>query len=273
MKPFAIFSFDNTLSLLKSWIQAQPKGGRGIPKQMATELNVSTVLISQIISGTRSLKIDHAFKLAKFMTLDEAETNYFLLLVQFDNAENKEYQRYLKTKIVAAQTETLEVKNRVSKDMQLTEEVKAIFYSHWHYSAIRLLTDIPGFQSPRQIANAMQVSLERVNDVLQFLVKNGMCKREAGQFKMAIQSTHLESESPWIFSRQLQWRQKAMQSMEEPSKESLYYTGPMVLSVKDQKWVRERLVELIREISERARNSSSEVPACLVIDWFSFLRS
>ncbi len=59
---------------------------------------------------------------------------------------------------------------------------------------------------------------------------------------------------------------------EWPSKESLYYTGPMVLSVQDQQWVREKLVQLIKEISERARNSHSEVPFCLIVDWFSLIR-
>lgn len=85
---------------------------------------------------------------------------------------------------------------------------------------------------------------------------------------MLVQNTHLESESPWIYSRQLQWRQKAIQSMESENKSSLYYTGPMVLSEKDKVLIKEKLIQTIKEVTDRARKSHSEVLMCLNIDWF-----
>jgi hypothetical protein len=78
----------------------------------------------------------------------------------------------------------------------------------------------------------------------------------------------LDAESPWIYSRQLQWRQKALQKMESEDKKALFYTGPMVISEKDQNWIREKILQVIKEVTDRARESKSEVLFCLNVDWF-----
>jgi hypothetical protein len=161
-----------------------------------------------------------------------------------------------------------EIKNQVPRDIQLTEQAKAQFYSHWHYSAVRLMTDIPGKQTASEISETLNLKISTVNKILDFLVQNKLCTYQSGKYKMAAQNTHLESDSPWIYSRQIQWRQKAVQSMNQENTESVYYTGTMVLSEKDKAWVREKIIQTIREVSEQARKSPSEKLMCLNIDWF-----
>ena len=56
--------------------------------------------------------------------------------------------------------------------------------------------------------------------------------------------------------------------MNEEKKDSIYYTGPMVVSEKDIGWIREKLVQTIKEITDKARKSSSEKLMCLNVDWF-----
>lgn len=266
-----IYSFRSYRPLLKAWLKAQPNGGRGQANRLAKELRVSTVLVSQIFGGTRTLQMDQAFGVANFLGLSAQETEYFLLLVSYENAATEPYRQYLKTQIDSAQINSSQIKNRVAKDIHLSEEARAKFYSHWHYSAVRLLSDIPATQTAETIALALGTERKRVHEILEFLVAEGLCSREGGKFKMAVRSTHLEADSPWIYSRQLQWRQRAQQKMDAAGSDALFYTGPMVLSAEDQSWIRERLVLLVREVTERARNSPSEKLACLNIDWFSVL--
>ena len=266
-----IYSFQNYHDILKAWLKNQPKQGRGVAGKLAAHLRISTVLMSQILNGSRSLQPEYAYALTQYMRLTANEVEYFLLLVQWENAGTDEYKKHLRQRIDRLRSSALEVKSRVSQDMQLSEEAKARFYSHWSYSAVRLMTDIPEYQRPETIAETLGIDRSRVIEILEFLVDHKLCNQEGGRFSMAIKSTHLENESPWIHFPRLQWRQKSISSLENMKPDSLYYTAPMVLSIKDKQWVRERLLQLIREITERARDSSSESVYCLIIDWFSLM--
>jgi uncharacterized protein (TIGR02147 family) len=263
-----IFKYSEYKEFLIDWIKAQPSKGRGIAQKLSLELKVSTVLMSQILSGTRTLQADYAYGIANFIGLNADETEYFLTLVQYHQAGTHSFKQHLKKKVDKMKSTSSEVKARVSKDIHLSNEAKAEFYSHWHYSVIRLITDIPGHKTSRDISKALEIEIGRVQEVLDFLVKNRLCAYEGGEYKMAIQSTHLESSSPWIYSRQIQWRQKGIQKMERERKENLYYTGPMVISKDDRMWIKEKLIETIRDITEKARMSPSENLMCLNIDWF-----
>lgn len=267
-----IYKYKNYRDALKVWLTEQPKEGRGIAQKISKSLGISTVLVSQILSGQRTLQMDYAFNLAKFMGLTATETDYFLLLVQYENAGVDSYKKYLMKRIEVVHNSNTEVKNRVSQDIHLSEHDKAQFYSHWHYSAIRLLTDIPGRNTVAAISQYLEISPARVNEVLEFLVKCKLCTLENGKYKIAVRSTHLSSDSPWVYSRQLQWRQRALHAMETPSKDSVFYTGPMVLSKDDAAWIRDHLISTIGKITERARDSESEEMMCLNVDWFGLKR-
>lgn len=263
-----IYKYKDYSEVLEHWLREQPKEGRGVAQRIAKALNISSVLVSQILNGQRTLQMDYAFNLAKFMGLTSSETDYFLLLVQYENAGVDSYKKHLMKRIDVIHSSNTEIKNRVSQDIHLNEEDKAQFYSHWHYSTIRLLTDIPGRNTVTAISQYLELPAVRVSEILEFLTRCKLCVLENGKYKMAVRNTHLSADSPWVYSRQLQWRQRAIQSMDTPSPSNIFYTGPMVLSKEDVGWVREQLIATIGKVTERARESKSEELMCLNIDWF-----
>lgn len=263
-----VFESKTVRDFLKSWLNRQPKRGRGLPQKMAKAMGVSPVLVSQILSGTRYLQSSQAYRLANFIGLVGVELDFFLELNHLEQAGDFSLKEYHQKKLKDLKAAATHLKNRVPTDAALNEKAKAEFYSHWHYSAVRLLTDIPTMDNANAIASALHIPLERVNKIMHFLLEHGLCEKTETGFKMNAKSIHLESESPWIYSRQMQWRQKAMQAMESRNDNSLYYTGPMVLSKKDAMWIRDRLGHMIKEVIERTTQSDSEQLRCLNIDWF-----
>lgn len=133
------------------------------------------------------------------------------------------------------------------------------------------MTDIEGFKTPQSISERLNIPVDEVVKVLNFLVSHGLCLKKDHLYQMKVQSTHLESDSPWIYSRQLQWRVKSQQSMLFKEKNNLFYTGPMVLSLKDVEVIREKLVKTVKSCTEIARDSKSEDLFCLNIDWFKVI--
>ncbi len=265
-----IFDFKSYREFINAWIALKPNKGRGVAKKIAESLGVSTVLMSQILKGARSLQLDHAYGIAEFINLAIDEKDYFLLLVQYENAGNYKYKTHLENKIKKISKEKNKLSNKVVKSIKLSEQDNAKFYSHWHYSALRLASDVKELNTLDSMCKRFDISETIAKDILNFLVEKGLCKNEGGLYKLGANSTHLERESPWIFSRQLQWRQKSIQMMEKKREEDLFYTAPMVLSIKDSKLIRKLLIESISEIVNQVQESPSEELMCLNIDWFKF---
>jgi uncharacterized protein (TIGR02147 family) len=266
-----IYSYNDSVTYLNDWISSHPKGGRGMARKISEHLNISTVLTSQILNGKRTLKLDHAYNLALFTGLAKEETEFFLLLVQHDNAGTAALKNFFRSKIKAIQNEHDRLHTKLNDNKPLPEQIKAQFYSHWLYSAVRLCTDIPELQTPAAIAKKLHTEERLVRDILKFLIENELCEVKANRLHMKTKETHLEDGSPWIYSRQIQWRHKAIANMSlNKSNETLFYTGPMVLSRQDAKWVRDQLIQLVRKIVRKVGPSPSENLMCLNIDWFSF---
>lgn len=264
----SIFEYEDFREWVRAWLKAQPKQGHGLMGQIAKRLRVSSVLVSQVFSGQRELKAEHAFALAEFLNLSPIELEYFLRLVEISKAGTEDYRLHLSKSLNLLRQQSQPLKSRLKPDAELSDEARARFYSHWSYSAIRLLTDIPDYQDIASIAERLRLPVAWVRDVLGFLVHYGLCDFNGDRYQMRAKSTHLEADSPWFVNRQTHWRQQAQKALEFAPSEALFYSGPMIISDADAEWVRERLVGLIKEVTARAVVSKSEDLHCLNLDWF-----
>ena len=265
-----IYDYISFKDFINDWINSQKNNGRGIAKKISEEIGVSTVLMSQILKGSRSLQLDYAYGIAEFIDLSNAEKDFFLLLVQYENSANYKYREHLLKSIKKIAKENNRLSKKVIKSITLSEKDNAQFYSHWHYSALRLASDIEGLNTLQAMSERFDISESVARDILEFLVSTNLCKKEGGKYLVGAGSTHLDKDSPWVYTRQLQWRQRSILQMEKKREEDLFYTGPMVLSKSDAEWVKKSLMEYISKMVKRIQHSPSEELMCLNIDWFKF---
>lgn len=264
-----IYEFVNYKKYVEKWLENQPKRGHGYFAKMAESLGISAVLVSQIFNGTKNLSPEHALLLADFLSLNLDEQNYFLLLVNYERAGSHRLQQHLLTEIKKIQKQKMEsLKEVVATDIQLSEADKAIFYSSWLYSAIRLQTSIDGFQTVDSLVKRFQIPKEEILAKLQFLVEKNLCVQRPDGYRMGPQRTHLESTSPYVRARQVSWRVKGFEKMELPKSSQLFYTAPMSISENDLKEVRKKLTEFISELNSKMVQEHPEKLACLNIDLF-----
>lgn len=268
--PMTIFQYESYKKFFKDWVFAQPKSGYGQYRQLALFLNLNSVVISQIFNGDRELSLEHAIQLCNFVGLSDLERDYFLLLVQKDRSGSSELKTYFLSQLEQIKRKSLSLKNRV-QHQKMDEESKAVFYSHWYYSAIRLTTAIPGMDSANKIAEYLNLEAALVKRVLDFLIKYQLIVEEKGKFKLGPQVTHIDANSPNFLKHHINWRIKSIQSLERQTGESLHYSGPMVLSKKMAAEIRETLVKLIQDTTKRVIESEDEKLTCLNIDWFNII--
>lgn len=247
-----------------------PHRGRGQFRQMALHLGVNSTVISQIFKGDRHLSPEHGIKIAQYLGLSDLETRFFLNLIYKERAGTKELRDHYLQQEKKLLAEAKNIKSRIIEHKEITDEHKAIFYSNWYYSGLRMLSAIPGKHNVDEMAEYFGLNRALVQKAVAFLVQTGLCIEKDGKIFVGPQSTHLEAQSPLINNHRRNWRMKGLEKINHSNDDDLFYSGPMSLSEADKAILREELVALIAKILKRVQKSPEEKLVCLNIDWFSF---
>lgn len=266
-----IEKFDNYIDFLKSWILSHPKKGRGISAKMASTTGVSTVLMSQILNGSRLVTEDHAFKITVFCKLNPIETELFMTMVRHERAGTKDLKNYLFEKVSLLKNEILKNDVKVQSEETLTEAVQAEFYSHWKYSFIRLALALPEHPSIEDLASFFQLPNKEVEKAVSFLLKNDLLKLKDGKYSLGPSIIHLPKTSPLFFSRQTQVRNLALTFLAKQQPADLFFSAPFSASKKDVLWLKGELLDTIDKLSKRVKDTKAEQLCCVNLDLFHIL--
>jgi len=152
----------------------------------------------------------------------------------------------------------------------LREEEKQVFYSHWHHMSVWLLTAIPDFASVEKISRHLNLPLARIREIVEFLVRVGLCSDDRGNLKINIKRTLVTKGSPMLSRHHTNWRLRAIDILQMETPNSIFYTHPMTISETDGKTIRAILINAISAVEPLIEPSPSEKTFCLNIDWFEF---
>lgn len=263
-----IFEFQDYRKFIKTWIAARPKGSHGELQKLATKTKIHSSTLSQILKGGRDFTPEQVVVVSDLMNLNELETRYFLLLLQYSKSESKSLRILLENQMKEMRVQSTDLSQVLRPDQELTPEVRSIFYSNWFFSAIRILSSIEGFQNADVLAERLRIRSTKVREIIVFLVKNGLCVEENGKLKPGPAYTHLEAKSPLISRHHGNWRVRAMERHPDISSEELCYSAPMSIGKGDIEKVRTLAVEFIENVQKIRELSNCEAAYCLNLDWF-----
>src|SRR5262245_60652246 len=139
-----LFDFDDYKALALHLIEQNTANKRGQFQRISEHLGVHSSLISQVLKGPKDLSLEQACLLADYFGLSEIEEEYFVALVQYQRAGNQALKRLSRKKLDEIKGRSQGLENRLTRQQKLTAADQAVFYSSWHYSGIRLLSEIPG---------------------------------------------------------------------------------------------------------------------------------
>lgn len=268
MSKSSILNYGNFDQFLKNEVENNTHMKRGEKKQIAESLNIHPTLLSQIFSGQRHFSEDQVFLLGEYLGLSDFEIDYILILHQIHSTQNKKYRERLLKKREVMKNRSLDLSERVEKDRVLSDEEKSIFYSSWQYSAIRIFASLEGGKTREEINDRFDIDKKQVGEILEFLVKSGLCKIEKGKYHHQVGRTHLEKTSPHLKQHHANWRIKSIQKMDNLREKDLTFTAPLSLSNKDFEVLREELVLMIKKVSETVKNTDPEDIFCFNLDFF-----
>lgn len=255
-------------SALRKWVADRPNRGRGELKTMAEKLGVPSPVFSQILSGSRELSEDHAYVLCDYMQFSELQREYFICLVQIERASHFEYKNHLKRKLTQIRDRSKNLTTRLDYEGTLTEKDQAEFYSSWIYSAIRLFCDLKSGATLEDICVEFHLNKDRGIRILQFLIRVGLVTIKNNVYHMGPSRTHVGKDSPYVVKHHSNWRIRAIERSQNLRDDELMFTGPLTVSQKDFSTLREKMLNLIQEVSETVKDSPSEKLACFNLDFF-----
>lgn len=259
-----LFAMSDYRFYVRIWAQSR---GRGEFRRIAISIGMHTTLVSQVFSGKKRLTEEQASNLCAYMGLNSLEADYFLKLVQLERAGTERLKNTYRRHLQQIRNQASEIRSRVPESKELGEQDRAIFYSSWQYSLIRLLTSVEQYQTPEKISRHLKISLSRVQEILGFLTSRGLCVVKNGRYNRTSQNTHIEAQSPLAIRHHQNWRTKCLEMQEHLSTNDLVFTAPVSLSKGDFDKVRGVFLNAISEISKIVENSPPEDVAYLGIDW------
>lgn len=267
MSQVTVFTSNSYQDFVRDTIRSLPKGGRGELLRLASHIGIHTSTLSQILAHKKNLTLEQACSMAEYFGLNELEARYFLLMVSRARAGTALLRKRYQVQIDEIRAVKDDLKTVIPQDRPLSMDEKAVFYSNWYYTAIWAQTSIPGFQSKDALQRHFQLPRAIVNEVVQFLMRTGLCVEENGELRPGHQYSHLEASSPLISRHHANWRIKAMERHPLLTTSELSYSSPMTLSNPDSEKVRALLVKLISNVNQIRDPSPCEQLRCLNIDW------
>jgi hypothetical protein len=262
-----IYDYLDYRQFMHERIKSRPKAGRGELLKIAKHMNGHTTTLSQILGGTRQISLEQAASVCSYFGLGERESRYFLLMVQFERAGTPELKNIFRVQLDEIKKASNELVNLLPHDQTLSDQEKAIFYSNWFYSGVRVLSSVAGYQTVETIAEYFGLPRKVVNEVVGFLVKTQLCIEKNGKIFPGPQYTHLDAGSLLSGRHHSNWRLKAMTRYPSLASDELAYTSPMSISSKDAAQIRKTLVELVEQVNSIRQSTEPEEMFCFNLDW------
>jgi uncharacterized protein (TIGR02147 family) len=265
-----IYSFIDYRAFLRKSISAatQRDGGWGGITRWTAAVGCQRSHGSRVLNGEKDLNPDQALATAQFLELSEAETDYFLTMVDYARAATKPLRDRLhkKLKDLVKEQQIKAIAQQHPRIGSTNEE--ALYFSAWYWSAIHVMTSIPGFSTPAKIATRLGLPMAVVESVLNELATLGFVKKQGSHWSYGTTSYFLPKNAAMISVHHASWRQKAVQDAQLMQGDGFHYTVVQSISVADIEKFRTKLNLLVEEYQRIALPSAPEELVSFCCDFF-----
>jgi uncharacterized protein (TIGR02147 family) len=263
-----VFEFKDYKAYVRAWIGSLPNQGHGQKSRIAQRLGCHIAYVSQVLGAHAHFSAEQADALNALIEHSEAESDFFMLLVQRGRAGTHSLETYYDRKIQHALEQRSLLRNRIADKRAIGPEDQATYYSAWHYAAIHMAVHISELRSVRAIAAYFGLSLDKTQRAVDFLISAGIVREGGGALLPGESRIHLTDDSPMIAKHHTNWRMQAIQSLDREAPSELHYSSVVSVSSEDQPRVREILLKAIEEVRKLVRESKDERVCCYAVDLF-----
>ena len=264
-----IYDYQDYKRYLTHFLKTLPNQGHGFRSRMAEAAGCRVAFVSQVLNGSLHFSLEQAEGLNALLNHSSEESDFFLSLIQYGRAGTEVLRNRLKGQISRTREKRLVLKERVDIKTSLSLTDQATYYSSWHYAAIHILVTIEKFQTKEAIYNHLKLSPKRVALVIEFLCSVGLIQLEGHKLHPGVTRLFLGSDSPMISRHHINWRMRAIESLDREVTNEIHLSTLMSFSKRDLLRMREQIVKGIEDTRSVARESTPEEELyCFNVDFF-----
>ena len=175
-----LFCYTDYRSFLKDLCSEKQKRNPHFSyRYISNKINIkSTGFFSSVLQGKRNLSERIVLDLTRFLRFNVRQTEYFTLLVKYNQAKTHDERRYAFDKLFS-------MRRGVVRQI---EQDQYEFYQYWYCSALRELTEIirVNDHNLQEIADMLSppISLSEIRNGIEILVRLGMLRKtENGSYE------------------------------------------------------------------------------------------
>lgn len=265
-----IFDFKDYKAFILNRIDTQVGSRSGQRSALAAAMACQLAYLSKVLnsSSASDLSLEQAEAAARFFALNKVETSYFIALVSESRAGTESLKEYWREQAKNLVHESRQLASRIQFDQPLNDTEMAIYYSEWYYSAVHVCVGIEHLQKPEKMASYLNLKLEVVQSVLNFLKSANLVKKVGDRYQMANRKIHLKKDSPYVGKHHLNWKLQAMNNLGTHDSTDMHYTSVVSISKSDFEKMRMMFFEMITQARTTVAESDEQILACYAVDLF-----
>ena len=225
----SVFEFSDYKSLLRHRI-AQVRGNLTSFSQAA---GCQPSYLSRVCSSKIQLTQDHAYRLARYWGLNEAEREYFMDLVDTDRAVDPGLKAALEKRAKKSRDQHADLQKRTNRNSSEEVQSSAAYHSHWAYAAVHFLTSAKEFTTSKAIAGRLWLPENLITTILAELVAWGFVRQKDKNFFFQSGATHIPKHSAALTMFHSNWRSKAVQDSQIRASDGVHFTNIQTVSRAD----------------------------------------
>lgn len=267
----SVFEFDDYKSYLTAAADSRQHFERGFRSRLAEALGCQNAYVSNVLNKDAHFSLEQAFKIGLFLGLTGDERKFFLTLIEHARAGTSELRAHFAIEISDLRAKHLNLKDRVGEAFEISAEAQSIYYSHWSYAAIHMLTTLPDLRDVSQIAEALRLPLEAVRAALLFLNSVGLVVENKGRLTPGPSQIHLGRDSHQLRQHHTNWRLAAIESFAHVKESDVHYSTVSTMSAADAEKLKARFAREIENYVQTVRPSKEETLYGFNLDFYSLL--
>lgn len=269
----SVFEFDDYKSFLSATESSRAHFERGFRSRLAEALGCQNAYISTVLNKEAHFSLEQGLKICVFLGLAGDERKFFLALVEHARAGTPELRAHFADEISSLRKKHLTLKDRVGAAFAISAEAQSIYYSHWSYAAIHMLTTLPHKRDGNDIAEALRLPIETVRSALLFLNSVGLVIEKNGRLLPGPSHIHLGRDSHQIRQHHTNWRLAAIESLVQVDESDIHYSTVSTLSATDAEKLKTRFAREIENYVEIVRASPEQTLYGFNLDFYSLIKT
>lgn len=241
---------------------------KGYQSRLAKAAGCQRSYLSQVLSGSSHLTMEHGIGIANFWSLTKVETSYWLDLLALCRSGSIELSNFYANRLAASRSAAKEISTRLNSVKPQSEVDLARYFSSWYWSAIHVCLGLKKIESVDEIAQYLGIKKELALYVLEELEKMGLVSNSNGKWQGCKDNIHLPSDSPLVDLHHNSWRRFVLERGSTHS-DDLRFSAVISLSKKDRLALRHLVLDFLEVCSKKIAESEEETLQLLAIDYLS----